>query len=285
MWTDTHAHLDAFVESQALDAALERAAAAGVARIVAIGGDPASNARALALAAAHRGRIWAAIGHDRALALSPPPLHDLRAQLAAGAGVAAVGEVGLDYYHDASNAAAQRALFEAMLEEAAAHSLPVVVHSRAAEADTCAMLAAHARDSRVATGRVGVLHCFTGGWKFARALLDLGLYLGVSGIVTFRNAEEIRDVVRRAPADRLLLETDCPYLAPAPMRGRPNEPAFLAHTGKFVAELRGTTSEELAAMTSRNAERLFGLPTSADSTASAPASSLGTDPSFRCPGK
>lgn len=259
MWIDTHAHLDSFAADGTLENVLERAAAAGVSRIVAIGGDPASNDRALAVAESHPGRVFAAIGYDRALAAAPPPIGPLRARLAAG-GVVAVGESGLDFHYDGDTAAEQRALFGAMLEAAAAHALPVIVHSRDAEADTLSMLASHARDPRVPAGRIGVVHCFTGDWPFARALLDIGLYLSFSGIVTFRNAEGLRDTIRRVPADRILIETDSPYLAPAPVRGRPNEPAFLRHTGACAAALLGMQPERLADITTRNAQRLFGFP-------------------------
>lgn len=257
MWTDTHAHLDVFAAENDLDGALERATTAGVSRIVAIGGDPEANVRAAAIAAERPDRVWAAVAFDRALAAQPPPLEKLRA-LALRPEVVAIGETGLDYYHEQETAAAQRALFGAMLELAAESRKPAIVHSRAADADTLALLAAYVRDRRVSAERAGVVHCFTGDWPFARALLDLGFFLGISGIVTFRNAESLRDVVRRAPEDRLLVETDAPYLAPTPMRGRRNEPAFVRFTGEFVASLRGCEAERFAHSTTGNAYRLFG---------------------------
>ena len=257
MWTDTHAHLDDFIAENDFEGMLDRAAAAGVTRVIAVGGHPEANARGLAAARAHPARVAAAVAFDRALAAAPPPIEPLRRQLSR-AEVVAVGETGLDYHYGSDTAAAQRALFAAMLEAAASVRRPVIVHSRAAEADTLAMLGAHVRDPRVSADRAGVVHCFTGDWRFARALLDLGFHLGVSGIVTFRNADSIRDAIRRAPEDRLLLETDCPYLAPVPVRGRRNEPAFLRHTGEFVAALRGCGAAELAHSTGRNAGRLFG---------------------------
>jgi len=258
MWTDTHAHLEGFITCGEIETILARAVAARVNRIVAIGGHPEANAAALDLAARYPGRIVAAIGYDRYLAADPPSPEVLQVELARSRAVA-VGEIGLDYYHEIHTAPDQRRLFRAMLDLAAAHRLPVVLHTRAAERDTLKALKAHAQDARVRLDRIGVAHCFTGDWTFARALLDLGFYLGISGIVTFRNAEILRDVVRRAPADRLLLETDCPYLAPVPMRGKRNEPAFLTHTGICVAELRGCAPEEWACITSENAARLFGL--------------------------
>lgn len=257
MWTDTHAHLDVFAAENDLDGALERARAAGVMRIVAIGGDPEANARAAAIAAERPERVWAAVAFDRSLATRPPPLDELRA-LALRPEVVAIGETGLDYYHERDTAMAQRALLGAMLEIAAASRKPVVVHSRAADSDTLELLSAYMRDRRVSAERAGVVHCFTGDWPFARALLDLGFFLGISGIVTFRNAESLRDVVRRAPEERLLLETDAPYLAPTPMRGRRNEPAFVRFTGGFVASLRGCEAERFAHSASGNAYRLFG---------------------------
>lgn len=257
MWTDTHAHLDVFAAENDLDGVLERAAAAAVSRIVAIGGDPEANVRAVTIAAERPDRVWAAVAFDRALATQPPPLDELRA-LARRPEVVAIGETGLDYYHERDTATAQRALFAAILEIAAACRKPVVVHSRAAEADTLEMLSEYVRDGRVAAERAGVVHCFTGDWSFARALLDLGFFLGISGIVTFRNAESLRDIVRRAPEDRLLVETDAPYLAPTPMRGRRNEPAFVRFTGEFVAALRGCEAERFAHSTTGNAYRLLG---------------------------
>ncbi len=257
MWTDTHAHLDDFIAVNDLTGLLERAAAAGVTRVLAVGGDPDANDRAIAAARAHPDRVAAAVGFDRALAGAPPPSAALRSLLSHPE-VVAVGEIGLDYHYSADTGSAQRALLAAMLEEAAAAGKPVIVHSRAAEADTLAQLGAHARDPRVPAGRVGVVHCFTGEWPFARALLDLGFHLGISGIVTFRSAESIRDAIRRAPDDRLLLETDCPHLAPVPVRGRRNEPAFLHFTGEFAAALRGCDAAEFAHITRRNAGLLFG---------------------------
>jgi TatD DNase family protein len=168
--------------------------------------------------------------------------------------VVGVGETGLDYFRltsaDTSPRERQRRAFAAQLELGIATSLPVVVHSRAAEADTLDLLRAH-------PGARGVLHCFTESWTLAHGALDLGWYVSVSGIVTFRNADNVRDVAKRIPADRLLVETDCPWLAPVPHRGHKNEPAYVVDTAEFLATLRSVGIEELAETTSRNFGTLF----------------------------
>ena len=168
--------------------------------------------------------------------------------------VVALGEMGLDYFHtephDDATRAAQRDAFDAQLALAAANELPVVVHTRQAEADT---LAALRNQPRV----TGVLHCFTESWSMAEAALDLGYFISISGIVTFRNGDNVRDVARRVPADRLLVETDCPWLAPVPHRGKRNEPAFVADTAQYVAALRQVHPSDLAEQTTDNFRRLF----------------------------
>ncbi len=260
MWTDTHAHLDEALTAGDVEDVISRASACGVLQIVAVGGSPEANENAMVLSARYPDRVAAAIGYDRALADRSPPLGPLRAALAEGRAVA-VGETGLDYHRETASRDAQRTLFEIMLELAAEFRRPVIVHTREAERDTREMLEAFVRGADPALQGPGVVHCFTGDWPFARALLDLGFYLGISGIVTFHNAEVMRDVVRRAPADRLLMETDCPYLTPVPHRGRRNEPAFLPFIGVFVAHLRNCSPENWARQTTDNAHRLFGVST------------------------
>jgi TatD DNase family protein len=146
-----------------------------------------------------------------------------------------------------------------MLEVARSCGKPVVVHSREADEDTLSMLREHVRGWKGAADRIGVLHCFTGGLPFARALVDLGLHIGLSGIVTFRNAESLREVARWVPADRLLIETDAPYLAPVPHRGQRNEPAWVLHVAEALASARSIGLQEVAEQTSVNARRLFGI--------------------------
>jgi len=164
--------------------------------------------------------------------------------------VVGIGETGLDYFQSNDNAVQQRNSFAEHLELARAVGLPVIVHTRAAESDTRDLLLAH-RDC------IGVLHCFTESWQLAQTALDLGWYVSISGTVTFRNADNVRNVARRVPADRLLVETDSPWLAPVPHRGKPNEPGHVTHTAAFLAELRGQRPDELAAQTTENFARLF----------------------------
>jgi TatD DNase family protein len=168
--------------------------------------------------------------------------------------VIAIGECGLDYYYDKSDRAAQRERFGAHIEAARTTGLPLVVHTRDAEGDTAEIL-----NREVGKGGVtGVLHCFTGSADLARTALDLGFYISLSGIVTFKNARDLQETAKFVPADRLLVETDAPFLAPVPHRGKPCEPAFVADTADFVAGLRGETFDELARSTSANFFRLFG---------------------------
>ena len=183
--------------------------------------------------------------------------HAESAEVSAAAPLHAIGEIGLDYSRQGADPAAQQALFERQLALAAEWNLPVIVHSRAAEADTLASLRAAGSSALAAEGRLGVLHCFVGDQAFAEQVLSLGMMVSFSGIVTFRNAESLRAVATAIPADRILVETDCPYLAPVPLRGKVNEPAFVEHTIRCLAALRGVSPGELADQTCRNALRLF----------------------------
>ena len=256
MLTDTHVHFDDFVKTALLEPVLQRAREAGVGAMVAIGGNPASNDLAAALAARHPDRIRAVVGFDRDQHDRPAAEWGLDSWLDRP-GVVGVGEIGLDYYYGADSAAAQKTLFAGMLEAAARRRRPVVVHSRYADRDTLDLLGQFVKDWR--GGVPGVLHCFTGDKDFAAQVLDVGFMISFSGIVTFRNADDLRKVVAYVPDDRLLVETDSPYLAPAPHRGKPNEPAFVADVARRVAELRGVDVRTLAALTTENAHRLFAL--------------------------
>lgn len=268
-WTDTHAHFDDFEAAGETAAVLDRARENGVARCVAIGGSPGANDVALRVAARFPDRVRAAVGTDRHLAGAAPGGEDLDERMAR-AETCAVGECGLDYSNGNRPAPDQRALFGNMLERALANRLPVVVHTRLAEADTLAMLHDHAATYRSVNAAPppdarpwpapGVVHCFTGTADLAEALAALGWYVSLSGIVTFRNADSLREAARKIPPDRLLLETDAPYLAPVPVRGKTNEPAFLPHTGRFLARWLGRAEEEFARQTSDNAARLFNWP-------------------------
>jgi TatD DNase family protein len=254
---DTHAHLDSFSAGE-LPAALERARNAGVVRIAAIGGTAEGNRRAVEIAKQDPRFVVASVGYEREQAVVSPPMEDLRALLDGG-GVAAIGECGLDYHYSAGTAEAQRKLFASMLEMARERELPVIVHSREADEDTLSMLADHVAKLGGRLPCPGVLHCFTGTREFAEKLLPLGFMISFSGILTFRSAEAIRDVARAVPEDRLLIETDTPYLAPVPHRGKPNEPSYLVEVAVALAKIRNDTVGRIAHITTLNACRCFRL--------------------------
>lgn len=220
----------------------------GVTGFLCIGVDQAGIEAVLALAAAHAD-VWASVGqHPEAAAAEPQWIEKTIDRES----VVALGEMGLDYHHEtgAAGRSRQRECFAYQLSLAESTQLPVVIHTRAAEADTLAHLRSQA-------GVIGVLHCFTESWDMASAALDLGFYISISGIATFKNGENVRDVARKVPADRLLVETDAPWLAPVPHRGRKNEPAYLRATAEYLATLRGVTLEELACSTTTNFFTLF----------------------------
>lgn len=256
MLIDSHCHLDGSAFGDAADV-LVRARAAGVTRFVVIGVDRTLAAARFAVRLAEsRSDARAVVGmhpHD-ASALDGPMLDALET-LARHPSVAAVGEMGLDYHYMSSPMEAQKEAFRRQIALARRVGKPIVVHTRAAPADTIAILAEEgARDVG------GVIHCFSEDKAFAEKALDLGFDLSFSGIVTFKNAASVHEVAAWAPADRVLIETDSPYLAPVPLRGKTCEPAFLVHTARRVAALRGVSFEEIARLTSENAARRFGLP-------------------------
>ncbi|MDD5704723.1 MAG: TatD family hydrolase [Kiritimatiellae bacterium] len=255
---DTHAHFTG--STDAVAAQIERAVAAGVTRLIAVGGSPVLNAGARAAAASHPLTVALAVGLDRDQSDDPDPAGAV-AKLLDDPNLpplAAVGEIGLDYHYRPEGRPAQCALMEAQLAWAARRHLPVIVHAREADADTLALLRNAARDPWFREGRPGVIHCFTGGQEFADNLLTLGYFLSFSGIVTFANAAPLRAIAARVPAERLLIETDSPYLTPVPLRGRTNEPAHVVHVAACLAKQRGLTPEALAEQTFTNACLLFG---------------------------
>ncbi len=259
MFFDSHAHFESLDGNMGLAALVKRAKEAGVDRIVAIGGSPEMNISAVEAAERYPGNIFAAIGCDREHAnLTCDPLK-FDAMLSSSSGIVAVGEIGLDFHYHPEKPPAQLEFFEHMLGMAAGHNLPVVVHSRNAEEETLALLEKHAGQWRGESDRLGVLHCFTASREFAFKVLDLGFYIGFSGIITFKNAGDLRQLASEVPADRILIETDTPYLAPEPYRGKTNEPAYLPRIAETVAEVRGVSLEEAARLTAANTERLFGV--------------------------
>ncbi len=240
----------------------ERAAAAGVDGLVAIGGGAEPGTLAVGLECArtfqgHAGlKLWATVGihpHDAARATSPAnaAIWEELGQLAADPLIIAIGEIGLDYHYHHSPKEAQRDAFERQLRLAAACGLPVSVHCREAFDDCVALIAAHNPPAR------GVFHCFAGSWAEAEQALALGWYLSFSGVLTFNNAHGLRATAAAAPADRILIETDAPFLAPVPYRGKRNEPAFVAATAARLAEIRNVSPEAIARLTRENFFRLF----------------------------
>ncbi len=253
---DAHCHLDPGYFPEGAEAIMSRAQAVGVVGFVVVGvGKDLTQARqAVDLARRRPDRVCACVGihpHD-AVSWSPEAHAELR-DLARTPEVAAVGEIGLDYHYDHSPRDTQREVFARLIGLARELRKPIVVHTREAAADTLALL-----DSEGARDVGGIIHCFSEDQPFARVALDLGFDISLSGIVTFKNARAVQDVAIWAPLDRLLVETDSPYLAPMPLRGKRCEPEMIVHTARRVAELRGISAQELAAATRANTERRFG---------------------------
>jgi len=255
---DSHCHLDFESFGADLDAVLARAAAAGVTRIASIGSgrDVESAHGALRVARAHPGTIVATAGiHPHDARVVTPEVLDEIGRIAREPEVVAVGEIGLDYHYDHSPRETQREVFRQFIALARALRKPIIVHTREAPADTLAVLREEsARDVG------GVIHCFSEDPAFARDALDLGFVSSFSGIVTFKNATAVREAARTQPLDAILVETDAPFLAPVPYRGKRNEPAWVAHTAAEIARLRGMPEDELCARTTENACKLYGIP-------------------------
>lgn len=251
---DTHAHLDA-PELNPLIPALDRAAAAGVVGIVAVGTTAEDSRHVVAIAHRWAG-VVAAVGiHPNEAAAAGPDEWSRVLDLVQEPEVVAIGETGLDRYRDHTPFALQQAFFDRHLALGRDLGLPVIIHCRDAQDDIIAQLGCQGGPTR------GVLHSFTGNWDHAQAFLELGLHISFAGMITFtnKNLDGLRDVAARVPLDRLLIETDSPYLSPHPLRGRTNEPANVALTAARLAELRGLAPDELARATTENARRLFGL--------------------------
>ena len=252
---DSHCHLDPGYFPEGADPIVERAALAGVVGFVVIGvGRDLGPARdAVALARRAEDRVCASVGiHPHDAATWSEGVHEELRELARGPEVVAIGEIGLDYHYDHSPRDVQRDVFARLIGLARELRKPIVVHTRAAAEDTLALLE---REGARDVG--GVIHCFSEDWPFAMRALDLGFDLSFSGIVTFKSAHSVHDVAARAPVDRILVETDSPYLAPVPLRGKRCEPAHIVHTARRVAELRGTSVEDLCRATLSNTQRRF----------------------------
>lgn len=283
---DTHAHLDDPLFEGGVEAVLARARAAGVVRVVTTGVDVATSRRAVELAREHPFDVSAAVGvspHD-AGTYDDTVGAELE-ELAAGPGVVAWGEIGLDYYHDRAPRDVQRRVLLDQLKRARHRGLPAVIHCREAHADLAGCLEEARSHPGVDEPPFGVLHCFSGTADDARQALSLGYMLGIGGVATFTNARTHRDVVRSLPPTSVVLETDAPYLAPHPHRGKRNEPAYVRLVAEKVAELWGMEIGELARITTANARRLFRLP-EPGGFGGAPAYALGRNlylnPTSRC---
>ena len=273
---DTHCHFET-TDADAIREILVRAKAAGVEKLMAVGGSPLLNESAqIAIG------LTSAVPLPLSTTTSPSLPQVLLAQgfdrdqvgkevvVGSGSGtkeieksvvdldlksrpaqLAAFGEIGLDYHYSPETRDAQMSLFAAQLEEARKRNLPVVIHTREADDDTLGLL------REIPSS--GVIHCYTGTPEAAKKFLDLGFYISISGIVTFKAAQNVRDSALVVPDDRILIETDSPYLAPVPMRGNPNEPAYIRHTCEFLAALRGTSAADFAELTFKNGERMLGM--------------------------
>lgn len=252
MFTDSHCHLDDKRFADDLDEVLARAEAAGVTRFLTIGtGDGPPGIDCAIRVAEHYPQVLASIGvHPHDAAKATPQTFDQLRTLAKHPKVVAFGEIGLDYHYDFSPREVQREVFTEQLTLARELELPIVIHTREAWDDTIAVLKKNPTDAG------GIMHCFSGNAVQAEQALSLGFHLSFGGVVTFKTAETMREAARITPDDRLLIETDSPYLAPVPHRGKRNEPAFMAETVRKLAEVRGTTPERIAEITRGNFERL-----------------------------
>ncbi|MCB0965201.1 MAG: TatD family hydrolase [Ilumatobacter sp.] len=246
---DSHCHVYDDRMPDGPSAALDAARAAGVTGMVAVGCDRPTSEASIAVAAANDD-VWASVGlhpHDADQGV------DTIVDLIESPGVVAIGEAGLDYFYDNSPRDTQRAAFAAQIQLAHQHDLPLVIHTRDAWDDTFDVLDAEGMPNGT------IFHCFTGGPDEARRCLDRGADVSFSGIVTFKTATDLQDAARIVPLDRMLIETDAPYLAPVPHRGKTNQPAYVAHTAQFIADLRDVRIADVAEATAANARRVFRL--------------------------
>lgn len=254
MLVDSHCHLDYLAGEEDLDAVVERARAAGVGTMLTIG-TRLDRFPEVAAIAERYADVWCTVGvHPHEAGEEGQAGPERLLELTEHAKVVGIGESGLDYHYDNAPRPAQRDSFRAHVRAARDSGLPLVVHAREADDDVAAIL----REGREEGPFACVMHCFSSGRALARQALELGFSISFSGIVTFKAADELRGIAREVPIERLLVETDAPYLAPVPKRGRRNEPAYLAHTAAVLAELKGLPAEELARATSDNFFRLFG---------------------------
>ncbi|HEY1080157.1 MAG TPA: TatD family hydrolase [Bdellovibrio sp.] len=249
-WIDIHAHLNMLEEG--VEAAIANAKASGVKKIITIGTEPGDHPIVLDIARKYYPDVYCTLGvHPHDGKVYTEAAGQFIADHLSEPCVVAVGEIGLDYYYDQSPRQEQQEAFRAQLEIARKANMPVEIHTRDAEEDTIAILKEFKGEVK------GLIHCFTGTEWLARQALDLGMNISISGVVTFKNADSLRSTVKMLPLDRIHVETDAPFLAPIPMRGKKNTPAFVVHTAKFVAELKGISEAELCEQTRKNALKMF----------------------------
>ena len=253
MLIDSHCHLD-YYRPDEIDAVLARAAEAGVGEMVTIGTRLTGSDVVTGLAEAHP-NVWCTVGtHPHNAAEHPVPEPEAIAAMARHPRCIGIGEAGLDYFYDKAPRGVQRDCFRAHVRAAVLSGLPLAIHARDADQDIIEIL----QDERANTGDFKfLLHCFSSGRQLAETAIDLGGYVSFSGILTFPKSQEIRDIARDLPIDRLLVETDAPYLAPVPFRGKRNEPGWVAHTARVLAGVKGVGAEAMAAQTTENFRRLF----------------------------
>lgn len=253
---DSHCHLDSLdyeTRHKNVDEVIENAKARGVHHFISVC-TTVGRFEAMKNLTAHRNEVSLSCGVHPLNVEDEPFDYDKLFQFAQDPKVVAIGETGLDYHYTPETKALQQSLFVQQIEIANKLNKPLIIHSRSARQDTMDML-----EQNNAEKCGGVLHCFTEDWTMAKRALDIGFYISISGIITFRNAEELREVVRKVPLDRLLVETDSPYLAPIPYRGKPNQPAYVRETCEYVATLKGVSTEELARITTENVQNLFKI--------------------------
>lgn len=253
---DSHCHLDSLdyeTQHKNIDEVIENAKARGVHHFISVC-TTIGRFEAMKNLTSHRNDVSLSCGVHPLNVEDEPFDYDKLFEFAQDPKVVAIGETGLDYHYTPETKALQQSLFVQQIEIANKLNKPLIIHSRSARQDTMDML-----EQNNAEKCGGVLHCFTEDWTMAKRALDIGFYISISGIITFRNAEELRDVVRKVPLDRLLVETDSPYLAPIPYRGKPNQPAYVRETCEYVATLKGVSTEELARITTENVQNLFKI--------------------------
>lgn len=260
MYIDSHCHLDRLklgpYEGE-LDGAIQAARSDGVSHMLCVAIDLEHLPEVFSIAERYP-FIYASAGVHPSSNEGEEPSVERLVDLAAHEKVIAIGETGLDYYYGDEQCERQKSRFITHMQAAAEVKQPIIVHTRDAKEDTLSLI-----DTHVDKESAGVLHCFTEDWDMAKRAMDMNFYISFSGIVTFKNAVELQDVARKMPLDRLLIETDSPYLAPVPFRGKPNEPKHVVHVAKFLAELKGVSEEQIAEVSAENFRRLFKVSESA----------------------